>query len=105
MYKIIGEGTYGVVYQALDYTTNKTVALKDVKVDHVDEGLPSTALREIGVLKELDHDGIVKLIDVLHGKSGRKLIMVFEYFNIDLKMYMARKKVGIPLQNVKDIMY
>ena len=33
------------------------------------------------------------------------LIMVFEYFNIDLKMYMERKKVGIPLENVKDIMY
>ena len=81
------------------------MALKDVKIDHEDEGLPSTALREIGVLKELNHDGIVKLVDVLHGRNGSKLIMVFEYFNIDLKMYMERKKVGIPLENVKDIMY
>jgi serine/threonine protein kinase len=74
------------------------VALKDVKIDHKDEGLPSTAMREIGILKELNHDGIVKLVDVLHGKNKDKLIMVFEYFNIDLRMYMERKKAGIPLE-------
>jgi serine/threonine protein kinase len=39
-------------------------------MEHKDEGLPSTALREIAVLKELNHDGIVKLLDVLHGKNG-----------------------------------
>lgn len=36
-------------------------------MDHPDEGLPSTALREIAVLKELnDHNGIVKLLEVLN---------------------------------------
>jgi cyclin-dependent kinase len=39
-------------------------------MEHKDEGLPSTALREIGVLKELSHDGIVKLLDILHGLDG-----------------------------------
>ena len=40
-------------------------------MDHLDEGFPSTALREIAVLKELDdHNGIVKLLDVLHGDDG-----------------------------------
>jgi len=46
------------------------VALKHVKMEHKDEGLPTTSLREIAVLKELDHEGIVKLIDILHGKDG-----------------------------------
>lgn len=104
VYKVLGEGTYGVVYQALDFTTNKTVALKHVKMEHKDEGLPSTALREIAVLKELDHEGIVKLIDVLHGRDGQKLFMVFEYFNIDLRIYLDRKRIALPLENVKDIM-
>lgn len=73
-------------------------------MEHKDEGLPSTALREIAVLKELNHDGIVKLVDILHGKDGSKLFMVFEYFNIDLRIYMDRKRVALPLENVKDIM-
>jgi serine/threonine protein kinase len=73
-------------------------------MEHKDEGLPTTSLREIAVLKELDHEGIVKLIDILHGKDGCKLIMVFEYFNIDLRIYLDRKRMALPLENVKDIM-
>jgi serine/threonine protein kinase len=73
-------------------------------MEHKDEGLPSTALREIAVLKELNHEGIVKLIDILHGRDGQKLFMVFEYFNIDLRIYLDRKRIALPLENVKDIM-
>lgn len=73
-------------------------------MEHKDEGLPSTALREIAVLKELNHEGIVKLIDVLHGRDGQKLFMIFEYFNIDLRVYMDRKRVPLSIDNVKDIM-
>ena len=43
------------------------------------DGVPSTALREISLLKELDHDNIVRLLDVVYGE--RKLYMVFEYLN------------------------
>lgn len=74
-------------------------------MDHKDEGLPSTALREIAVLKELDdHNGIVKLFDVIHGENGNNLYLVFEYFNIDLKEHMDRQKT-ISLNSVRDIIY
>ena len=43
------------------------------------DGVPSTALREISLLKELEHDNIVRLLDVVYGE--RKLYMVFEYLN------------------------
>lgn len=43
------------------------------------DGVPSTALREIALLKELDHDNIVRLLDVVYG--DHKLYMVFEYLN------------------------
>jgi serine/threonine protein kinase len=59
------------------------VALKKVKIEHSDEGLPSTALREMSLLKECNHPGIVKLIEIIHGEN--KLYLVFEYFNTDLK--------------------
>lgn len=43
------------------------------------DGVPSTALREISLLKELDHDNVVRLLDVVYG--DKKLYMVFEYLN------------------------
>jgi serine/threonine protein kinase len=56
----LGEGTYGVVFKAIDKTSNKYVALKKIRCDNEDEGVPSTSLREVSLLKELDHPNIVK---------------------------------------------
>ena len=56
----IGEGTYGVVYKCKDNQTGKLVALKKIRLEHEDEGVPSTALREISLLKELKHENIVR---------------------------------------------
>ena len=49
------------------------------------QGVPSSALREICLLKELKHRNIVRLHDVLH--SDRKLTLVFEHCDQDLKKY------------------
>jgi cyclin-dependent kinase 2 len=49
----IGEGTYGVVYKARDKITNEMIALKKIRLEHEDEGIPSTAIREISLLKEV----------------------------------------------------
>ena len=56
----IGEGTYGYVYKAKDTTNNEIVALKKIKLENEDEGVPSTAMREISILKELHHPNIVE---------------------------------------------
>lgn len=70
----IGEGTYGVVYKARDRVTNEVVALKKIRLEEEDEGIPSTAIREISLLKELQHPNIVRLYDVVH--TERKLTLV-----------------------------
>lgn len=56
----IGEGTYGVVYKARDRLTNETIALKKIRLEQEDEGVPSTAIREISLLKEMQHHNIVR---------------------------------------------
>lgn len=56
----IGEGTYGVVYKSMDLQTNTVVALKRIRLETEDDGIPSTALREISVLRELEHPNIVR---------------------------------------------
>ncbi|CAG5125082.1 unnamed protein product [Candidula unifasciata] len=82
----IGEGTYGVVYKAREKTSGKFVALKKIRLDAESEGVPSTAIREISLLKELDHPNVVRLLDVIHCEV--KLYLVFEYLTKDLKKYM-----------------
>lgn len=47
------------------------------------EGIPSTAVREISLLRELDHQNVVCLLDVIH--ADHKLYLVFEYMEMDLK--------------------
>ena len=55
----IGEGTYGVVYKAKHRKTGKLAALKKIRLESEEEGVPSTAIREISLLKELKHPNIV----------------------------------------------
>lgn len=47
----IGEGTYGTVFKGRNRETMEIVALKRVRLDEDDEGVPSSALREICLLK------------------------------------------------------
>ena len=58
----IGEGTYGVVYKARDRRDDSVCALKRIRLDQEEEGVPSTAIREISLLKELKHDNIVRCV-------------------------------------------
>ncbi|XP_065014549.1 cell division control protein 2 homolog isoform X3 [Musa acuminata AAA Group] len=82
----IGEGTYGVVYKARDRLTNEMIALKKIRLEQEDEGVPSTAIREISLLKEMQHCNIVRLHDVVH--SEKRIYLVFEYLDLDLKKHM-----------------
>lgn len=67
------------------------VALKKIRLEAEDEGVPSTAIREISLLKELQHPNIVRLMDVLHRDA--KLYLVFEFLDLDLKKYMDHTEV------------
>ncbi|GAA5855662.1 hypothetical protein JCM9279_003295 [Rhodotorula babjevae] len=88
----VGEGTYGTVYKCRQLATNTIVALKKIRLEDEDEGVPSTALREVSVLMELGqstHAGaecIVKLLDVI--QLDESLSLVFEFLDLDLKKYM-----------------
>lgn len=95
---------YGVVYQARDLHTGNIVALKKIRLELEDEGVPSTSVREISVLKELQHANIVRyantvviydvagvnhairLLDVVF--TADKLQLVFEFLDQDLKKYI-----------------
>ncbi|KAL9691848.1 hypothetical protein QQ045_012275 [Rhodiola kirilowii] len=96
----IGEGTYGQVFMAWDKATGEIVALKRIRMDNEREGFPITAIREIRLLKKLDHPNVVKLKEMVtstgickffklccntYGNKYRgSIYMVFEYMDHDL---------------------
>ncbi|KAF9351221.1 Cyclin-dependent kinase catalytic subunit [Mortierella sp. AD094] len=104
----IGEGTYGIVYKATQKASGKTVAMKKIRLENEDEGVPSTAIREISLLKELKHVNVVELIEIIHDET--KLYLVFEFLDLDLKRYMDReakatKVDGLPMEQVKKYLF
>ncbi|XP_055349469.1 cyclin-dependent kinase 5-like [Paramacrobiotus metropolitanus] len=99
----IGEGTYGTVFKARNRETHDVVALKRVRLDDEDEGIPSSALREIALLKQLRHKNIVQLLDVLHNE--KKLTLVFEYCDQDLKKYFDSLNGIIEPKIVRSLFY
>ncbi|XP_027695553.1 cyclin-dependent kinase 1-like [Vombatus ursinus] len=81
----IGEGTYGAVYKGR-HKTGQMVAMKKIRLENEKEGVPSTAIQEISLLKELRHPNIVSLQDVL--MQDARLYLIFEFLSMDLKKYL-----------------
>merc|ERR1719460_1400465 len=98
---VLGEGTYGKVYKARNVRTGEAVAMKDMKLDAQEEGVPSTAIREIALLKELSHVNVVRLLDVFCKPS--KLVLVFEFLENDLKKYMKSLKGHLAPGTIKNL--
>ena len=91
---VVSLGTYGVVYKARDLThPTRIVALKKIRLEAEDEGVPSTAIREISLLKEMNDPNIVRLLNIVHA-DGHKLYLVCEFLDLDLKKYMEALPVS-----------
>ncbi|KND04733.1 CMGC/CDK/CDK5 protein kinase, variant [Spizellomyces punctatus DAOM BR117] len=99
----LGEGTYGIVYKAQNKDTGDIVALKRIRLDNEEEGVPCTAIREISLLKELKHSNIVRLYDVIH--TEKKLTLVFEYLDSDLKKFLDAYGGDIDVPTLKHLLY
>jgi serine/threonine protein kinase len=84
----IGEGTYGMVYRGICLQTTARVAIKKIRICTEDEGVPATALREIAVLKECDHQNVIRLHDVYSSRTN--LYLIFECLDMDLRVFLKR---------------
>ncbi|KAF9196872.1 Cyclin-dependent kinase 10 [Haplosporangium sp. Z 11] len=101
----IGEGTYGVVYRAKDKRTNEIVALKRIRMERENDGLPISSLREIKLLKTLRHDNIVLVKEVAVGSDLDQIFLVMEYCEQDMAALMDNVKKPYTPAEVKCLMY
>ena len=104
----IGSGAYGVVFRAQDKHNQEVVALKKISMKKNceksdEEGVPSSSLREIGLLKDLKHPNVLKLLDIQVCQSN--LYLVFEHLDIDLKKLLDIHNAGLPPLVVKSFMW
>lgn len=69
----IEEGAYGWVSRARDMSTGKVVALKRLKMENAQDGVPVTGIREIQTLMDCKHPNIVTLQEVVVGEDTSKI--------------------------------
>jgi serine/threonine protein kinase len=72
----LGQGTYATVYKGKSRAAGDIVALKEIKLND-EEGAPSTAIREISLMKELRHPNIVRLMDVVHTEDKVSTVITY----------------------------
>ncbi|XP_077060669.1 cyclin-dependent kinase 4 [Siphateles boraxobius] len=107
----IGGGAYGTVYKARDRDSGQFVALKSVRVQTNQDGLPLSTVREVALLKRLeqfDHPNIVRLMDVcatLRTDQETKVTLVFEHVDQDLRTFLEKVPApGLPIHQIRDLM-
>ncbi|KAF9412206.1 hypothetical protein HW555_009229 [Spodoptera exigua] len=107
----IGQGTFGEVFKARARSQGKSfVALKRILTDKETEGFPITALREIKILQQLEHENVVKLLEVCGtrpsatNKYRAECFLVLEYCEHDLAGLLAHPNVRFSLGNIKMVM-
>uniref|UniRef100_A0A060TBI0 ARAD1B07898p n=1 Tax=Blastobotrys adeninivorans TaxID=409370 RepID=A0A060TBI0_BLAAD len=93
----IEEGTYGVVSRGVNVHTKAVVAIKAVRPDTYSRGLTITSLREISVLKQVRHQNIVNLIEVVAGPTAGKVYLVMEFVEHDLGALIRSYSQNRPL--------
>jgi len=118
--KMVGGGTFGVVFKACIKETGRRVALKKFKLEMGTQGqggFPLQALREIRILKAVKHPNIVELFCIItylpgdddgdesmvltHGFAAGDIFMVFEYVDYDLSGLLKCRDVDITEQHVR----
>ena len=86
----IGEGAYGRVYRGKDINSNQLVAIKFIPDESCGEGVCTSGIREISILKELQHENVVKLIGSFFDDND-DLYAILEYMPLDLKKVIHDK--------------
>ena len=89
--KRIGKGSFSIVYKAEHKLNKKLVAIKEISVDNISK-IKENIKREVNVMKNLDHENIVKLHNVIIDKKYDNIYLVFDYYPLgDLANFLNKQ--------------
>ncbi|GFR71748.1 cyclin-dependent kinase-like 2, partial [Elysia marginata] len=74
---LVGEGSYGMVLKCRHKDTGQLVAIKKFLESEDDKMVKKIAMREVKMLKQLQHDNLVNLIETF--RRRKRLYLVFEF--------------------------
>eukprot|EP01024_Parvocaulis_polyphysoides_P050748 TRINITY_DN4953_c0_g2_i1.p1 TRINITY_DN4953_c0_g2~~TRINITY_DN4953_c0_g2_i1.p1 ORF type:complete len:417 (+),score=50.63 TRINITY_DN4953_c0_g2_i1:129-1379(+) len=93
--KAVGKGAYGVVCSAVDVRTNIKVAIKKICKAFKDKLEAKRIIREIRLLKSLEHENVIKLLDMIPPIDINKfenVYLVYELMDTDLHQIIKSKQ-------------
>jgi serine/threonine protein kinase len=99
----LGSGTYGRVFRALDTVTGSPVALKLVRPDHEEAGIPVDSFHEISILKHMKHPCIVEMKEIV--RTGTHLELILEFLDRSLRSHLDAIRGRLPPVLVQSYTY
>jgi serine/threonine protein kinase len=107
--EIIKQGSYGIVYRGYDSSNNQIIAIKKLKTPIDEDGIQVEPLREVIILRNISHPNIVRytfinfrILDAFC--TIDKMIIIFEFMQMDLSVYIEKFQLGVPIDLVKVIL-
>ena len=104
--QIVGEGAYGMVMRCRMKGTGNFVAIKEFKISAEDpdaEEVKKSSIREVKLLKFLQHENIVQYLDDF--TVGEKIYMVMEFVPRNLLEVIEEHECGLPKQMMRKIIF
>ena len=104
--KLIGDGTYGQVYEGINKETNMKVAIKKLKTK-MSSWEDCILQNEVRFLRKLNHENIVKLLEVIREQNS-DVSYIFEYCDCNLFQFIEnyrKQKMFISEMKIRNIVY
>lgn len=91
----IGSGTCGEVFKGRERATGDLVAIKKIKNLNPGVGFPPNTMRELKLLKQIHHENIIRLRDVIPTNLPDSFVyLIFDYCEYDLEAVLHHKKLS-----------
>ncbi|ESU39608.1 Kinase, STE STE11 [Giardia duodenalis] len=94
--RIIGHGSFGQVYLALEHLTGKLLAVKEMVVKNCSREVLEAIDAETRILINLRHPNIVNIYDIEVSDDGNKLLIVMDFIAGGSLASLSKSFKGIP---------
>lgn len=105
--KILGQGSYGAVCSAIHKPTGKKIAIKKMDGVFEDEVDCKRILREINLLRKLQHPYVIRIYDVIEPKNVETfdtIYVVLELAESDLKK-VIKSAIHLQIKHIQTVVY